>query len=147
MSTVRPFIDASLLNFCSARRSLHRILNQYNHRAHVVLSSTLPYESTPSPSRRAALHSDTTPLVIVAHCLRSNDKRHSKVTLASGFALAVQSISENVVLTCAHSLEHVRSSTPFFGLGLIPVLTSTLVLCSFRFRPHPSLLQMSTLQL
>ena len=107
---VAAAFNASLLAACSAQRSLHRIFSQYHQRANNVLNTHLPYEPTPPPARRCSFQFDTTtPLVIVAHCLRSKSNGESKVTLASGFALAAQSPrNENVVLTCAHTLEQVR---------------------------------------
>lgn len=88
-----------------ARRAfLPDIVAQYETNAGRVLKHVLPYESTPSSARRRGLDSDK--LVLVAHCARSQEGT-SKVTLSSVFALDVQGEAEDVVVTCAHTLEEV----------------------------------------
>lgn len=92
------------LNALTRRAFLPDIVAQYETNAGRVLKHVLPYESTPSPARRRGLDSDK--LVLVAHCARSQDGT-SKVTLSCGFALDVQGEAEDVVVTCAHTLEEV----------------------------------------
>lgn len=104
ISFVDLLFPLAVLNALARRAFLPDIVAQYEPNAGRVLKHALPYESTPSSARRRGLDSDK--LVLVAHCARSQEGT-SKVTLSSGFALDVQGEAEDVVVTCAHTLEEV----------------------------------------
>lgn len=103
-----------------SRASLPQLIDQYLQRSGRVLDQHLPYESRPSPSRRADFASVThhaqdpgaAKVHLIAHAAQEGD-RH-KVTLASGFAIKAtgEQEGESLFITCAHTLEEVCVS-PF----------------------------------
>lgn len=109
-------LDEVLLNSLSASNSkvpLGDLIQQYIDGSGRILVPSLPYESRPIDSRRATFDNGNSVLMI-AHCVRDNTGRH-KVTIASGFALAVPGESNDgpFVLTCAHTLEEARNLQVF----------------------------------
>lgn len=98
-----------------SRASLPQLIDQYLQRSGRVLDQHLPYESRPSPSRRAkfapvthhAQDSGVAKVHLIAHAAQEGD-RH-KVTLASGFAIegTGEQEGESLFITCAHTLEEV----------------------------------------
>lgn len=93
------------------------IIRQYLEVSGTVLDICLPYESHPPPdkrSRRSIGEKDekkVTNVVTVAHCAVVGDsEEHSKITLASGFAVNVDREKiggEMAIVTCGHTLEEV----------------------------------------
>lgn len=114
-----------------SRTSLPQLIDQYLQRSGRVLDQHLPYESRPSPSRRADFASVThhaqdpgaAKVHLIAHAAQEGD-RH-KVTLASGFAIKAtgEQEGESLFITCAHTLEEIRWS-PLLVLPSTPGSTS-----------------------
>ena len=97
-------LDTAILDALRDSARLPLIIDQYSANAGKVLKHVLPYESTPGPARR--VKGSRSQQLLVAHCARSQDGT-SKITLSSAFALNVQGEAEDVVLTCAHTLDEV----------------------------------------
>lgn len=109
-------LDSHLL--AALRRPTHKgstleeLLNEFNTNAHRVLDRPLPYESAPPLSRRltfdkAGSNKAHQGIVMVAHCMSPKgdlDSQKSRVRLSSGFV-----IGDGLIVTCAHTLEAVRS--------------------------------------
>jgi len=112
-SFVPPLIDHHVLLAAKSkgrRTSLSGIIQQYLQVSGTVLDVCLPYESRPSPSRKAVEKGKekVTSVVTVAHCSVVGDEH--KITLASGFALNVDREkigNEMAIVTCGHTLEEV----------------------------------------
>lgn len=89
---------------------LTTLIHQYVHSAGTVLDRVhLPYESRPVEEKRVKGR-DSKSVVLVAHC--ATDGFNDKVTLSSGFLLNARQREDDecLVLTCAHTLEEVRST-------------------------------------
>ena len=114
-SFVPPLIDHQVLLAARSKgrkTSLSGIIQQYLQVSGTVLDVCLPYESRPSPGRRADKEK-VTKVVTVAHCSVVGDEH--KITLASGFALNVDREKiggEMAIVTCGHTLEEVGCSVP-----------------------------------
>lgn len=93
--------------------TLGDLSREFNANADRVLSTSLPYESTPPLSRRLSFDKSGPSkghqgIVMVAHCMSSKDnfnRQKAKVKLSSGFV-----IGDGLVATCAHTFEEVSSS-------------------------------------
>lgn len=115
----RVVLDALSRTPSDSRTSLPQLIDQYLQRSGRVLDQHLPYESRPSPLRRADLASarhrhaqdhaqhGAAKVHLVAHAAQEGD-RH-KVTLASAFAVqgTGEREGESIFVTCAHTLEEV----------------------------------------
>jgi hypothetical protein len=99
---------------------LHTLYEQYRSRASYVLTDVLEYEGNPASQRRAdTSHLNVDPklgmgdgTVLVVHLQQSLDGGLQKMTVCSGFAIAVKGEklrNADVVVTCAHTLEEVRA--------------------------------------
>ncbi|KAJ7042489.1 hypothetical protein C8F04DRAFT_1219148 [Mycena alexandri] len=109
---VSPELDTVLLNSISASQTgLGSLIQQYTERSGRVLDSSLRYESRPTDSRRITFDNGNS-VAMIAHCLNDGTRRH-KVTVSSGFALAIPGeTNDSLILSCAHTLEEIRRS-PF----------------------------------
>jgi len=120
-SNPRPidrFILENLANTPSAgRTALPQLIEQYLDRSSSILDAQLPYEPSPSLSRRVSFSTDEGGDVhLIAHVVRENDQ--SKITVSSGFTLET-SDGQSVLVTCAHTLEEVCRLLVCRVLGLL----------------------------
>lgn len=119
----RIVLDALSRTPSGSRTSLPQLIDQYLQRSGRVLDQHLPYESRPSPSRRADFASVTphaqdpgaAKVHLVAHAAQEGD-RH-KVTLASGFAIqgTDEQEGDSLFVSCAHTLEEVHVQITSFS--------------------------------
>lgn len=99
------------------RATLGDLSYEFDANANRVLDIPLPYESTPSLSRRLTFDKpgssdDHHGIVMVAHCIGSRKDSHprnAKIKLSSGFV-----IGSGLIVTCAHTFEEVSPS--YFSL-------------------------------
>jgi hypothetical protein len=113
-TSLLPLLDRHILQaaLCGYKTPLLDIIKQYIDTSGAVLDVSLPYESRPSETRRPQTTTGADScrnVVTVAHCARVGPDH--KITLSSGFALNVESRKrgETLIITCAHTLEEVRS--------------------------------------
>ena len=110
LTSAPPPLDSFILETLArapstGRTALPQLVQQYLDRSGNVLNAQLPYEPSPSPSRRVSFSTDTGDDVhIIAHVARENDR--SKVTVSSGFAVETAD-GVPILVTCAHTLEEV----------------------------------------
>ncbi|KAJ6574860.1 hypothetical protein B0H19DRAFT_1126070 [Mycena capillaripes] len=101
-------LDEVLLDSLSASNlGLGDLIQQYIEASGRVLVPSLSYESRPTDFRRTIFDNGDS-VMMIAHCVRDHTGKH-KVTVASGFALAVPGECP-FILTCAHTLEEIRRS-------------------------------------
>ncbi|KAF9505636.1 hypothetical protein BS47DRAFT_1306328 [Hydnum rufescens UP504] len=84
------------------------LVEQYDQMSGNVLDFSLPYEPSPASSRGVRFDRTNDAVVIVAHV--ASDVFEHKVSLCSGFAIDVPGHKNSVIVSCAHTLEMMRSN-------------------------------------
>jgi hypothetical protein len=95
------------------QKSLPELIEEYNERSGHVLGTSLPYESRPSRERRVNFDDDGM-VAMIAHCAQRGDDH--TLTTCSGFALE-GSNGQSYLLTCAHTLDEVKSGWLSFQIS------------------------------
>lgn len=114
MAESESLLDSMILGALSRLGSscmpFSRLAEQYVRNSGKVLDAFLPYEPTPTPSRRINFDQYHDAIVVVAHIAVDGSER--EISLSSGFAIDVPEHGGSVIVSCAHTLEEVITSEP-----------------------------------